>query len=505
MFPVFSARSGDVCCWGGTPLRALLLAVVLGGGAAQVVTTLAGSGVFGNADGTGTGASFRLPAGLAIDVNGNVLVADADSCAIRSVSPGGVVTTFVGSGTPGSADGTGVAAEFWGPSGVAIYNDGNIAVADSGNNRIRLVTPAGVVTTLAGRTMGLVDGTGTNARFNVPWGVVIVPSSSSVVVADMLNACIRLVTLGGVVTTLAGGGAPPFGGAGSFADGTGTAASFNYPKGVTVDASGNVIVADADNKRVRHVTPGGVVTTLAGSGAAAFADGTGTGASFEGPGGVAIDTSGNVLVTDGHRVRKVTPGGVTSTLAGSGANAFADGIGTAASFTSAFGIAIDISGNIYVSEWSGYRIRVISAASRSETPTMSVTPSVTPSHSGTPSTTTTPSNTGTPSVSPTLSGTPSVTPSVTSTVSGTPSVTPSSSATPSLTASTTFTPTGTPSVAPLSAALTSSPPPSAAIGGAIGGFIAACACALCVRWKIKRKKSALGVEPKPPEAEARAV
>ncbi|MEI6395913.1 MAG: cadherin-like beta sandwich domain-containing protein, partial [Verrucomicrobiota bacterium] len=240
--------------------------------------------------------------------------------------------------------------------GTAVDASGNVYVADYNNNRIRKVTRLGVVTTLAGFTGGYLDSTGTGAQFNNPAGVAV-DGSGNVYVADMSNHRIRKVTAGGVVTTLAGSGAAAFG------DGTGTGAKFSYPTGVAVDASGNVYVADMGNQRIRKVTAGGVVTTFAGA-SYGYLDGTGTEAQFAGPSGVAVDASGNVYVADksNQRIRKVTAGGVVTTLAGSGAATFGDGTGTGASFNGPFGVAVDTSGNVYVADAGNNRIRQVTAA-----------------------------------------------------------------------------------------------------------------------------------------------
>jgi sugar lactone lactonase YvrE len=271
-----------------------------------VVTTLAGMpGILGegSADGTGAAAQFFEPTGVAVDpTTGNVYVADLDNDTIRMITPGGVVTTLAGSpGQAGSADGTGAAAQFNGPSDVAVDAAGNVYVADTFNDTIRKITPAGVVTTLAGSPgqVGSTDGTGAAARFDKPIGVAV-DAAGNVYVADTYNDTIRMITPAGVVTTLVG--SP--GQAGS-ADGTGPAARFDFPSGVAVDAAGNVYVGDTYNYTIRMITPGGVVTTLAGAaGHAGSTDGTGAAAQFFEPTGVAVDAAGNVYVADSYAFRQ---------------------------------------------------------------------------------------------------------------------------------------------------------------------------------------------------------
>ncbi|HTW74975.1 MAG TPA: hypothetical protein VMD56_08680 [Steroidobacteraceae bacterium] len=258
--------------------------------------------------------------GFAVDSAGKVYVADYGHDEICEITPAGVVTTLAGSGVQGDADGTGSAASFSYPESVALDSAGNVYVADYGNNQIRKITPAGMVTTLAGSGVkGDTDGTGSAASFNGPEGVAV-DSAGNVYVADDGNNEIRKVTPAGLVTTLAGLGAQ------GDADGTGKAASFNGPEGVAVDSAGNVYVADYGNNEIRKITPAGVVTTLAGSGAQGDADGTGRAASFDGPEGVAVDSAGNVYVGDefNDRIREVSPAGVVTTLAGAGAQGDAD-------------------------------------------------------------------------------------------------------------------------------------------------------------------------------------
>ncbi|WP_394351410.1 YDG domain-containing protein, partial [Psychroflexus aurantiacus] len=294
-----------------------------------------------------------MPLGVAVDASGNVYVADNGNHRIRIITPAGVVSTLAGC-TRGFADGTDSSAQFTRPTGVAIDASGTVYVADYGNHRIRKITPAGEVSTLAGSTRGFADGTGSSAQFNRPTGVAI-DASGTVYVADQSNHRIRKITAAGEVSTLAGSGVA------GFADGTGSSAQFRDPFGVAVDASGNVYVGDRANLRIRKVTPAGVVSTLAGSGVSGFADGTGSSAQFRTPTGVAVDASGNVYVADAnnHRIRKVTPAGVVSTLAGSGVSGFADGTGSSAQFRFPYGVAVDASGTVYVADASNHRIRLI--------------------------------------------------------------------------------------------------------------------------------------------------
>ncbi len=281
-------------------------------------TTLAGQASIGSADGTGSAARFYYPAGVATDSSGNVYVADRSNSTIRKITPAGVVTTLAGlAGYQGSADGTGSAARFYYPFGVATDSSGNVYVADGGNDTIRKITPAGVVTTLAGLAgiTGSADGTGSAARFYNP-AAVATDSSGNVYVADTVNYTIRKITPAGVVTTLAG-----LAGSYGSADGTGSAARFYYPFGVATDSSGNVYVADTDNHTIREITPAGVVTTLAGlAGSYGSADGAGSAARFHYPYGGATDSSGNVYVADSgnNTIRKgfLTPPQLTILLSG---------------------------------------------------------------------------------------------------------------------------------------------------------------------------------------------
>jgi len=214
-----------------------------------------------------------------------------------------VVSTLAGRGTGGFANGAGTWARFNYPTGVAVDSAGNVYVGDEGNHRIRKITAAKVlvVSTIAGSaTAGFRDGTGTSARFHTPHGMAV-DSSGNVYVADDDNHRIRKITAAGVVSTLAGSGT------GGHRDGTGTAAQFNRPYGVALDTSGNVYVADSHNHRIRKITAAGEVSTIAGSGTGGHRDGTGTSAQFNNPRGVAVDTSGNLYVADmgAQRILKI--------------------------------------------------------------------------------------------------------------------------------------------------------------------------------------------------------
>ncbi len=343
---------------------------------AYTFTTFAGIARTGSADGVGTDAQFDSPFGVAEDSVGNVYVADSDNNTIRKVTPAGVVTTLAGvAGYDGTNDGAGSAARFSYPIGLAVDNMGNVYVADSYNNTIRMVTQDGVVTTLAGNAAyyGTNDGTGSAAEFDYPKGVAV-DIAGNVYVADSYNGTIRKLTPTGtnwVVTTLAGfpqfkpNGAP----AGGTNDGIGSAARFNFPQGVAVDSSGNVYVGDSDNNTIRKVTPEGVVTTIAGSpGRAGNADGTGTKARFSLPFGLAIDSANNIYVADAdnNTIRIVSPSGtnwVVTTLAGAaGIAGHTDGTGSNARFSFPTGVAVDIAGTICVADTDNSTVRTITSA-----------------------------------------------------------------------------------------------------------------------------------------------
>jgi sugar lactone lactonase YvrE len=416
---------------GGLLLASFAPATAWPSGPIYVFSHLAGPlGGNGNVDGTGQAARFFHPYGVAVDGAGNIYVADTQNFAIRRITPSGVVTTlaptllssgyfWLGTGPTGvavdkvgniyvasdsdstirkissdgvvailagdpvsygSADGTGAAAQFYQPHAIAVDSTGTAFVADSGNNTIRKITPAGDVTTLAGTpgVYGSADGTGAAAQFNFPTGLAL-DSAGNIYVADFGNYAIRKVTSNGVVTTLAGTA-----GVYGSSNGTGTAALFKWPAGVAVDNGGNIYVADEADDTIRKITPGGVVTTLAGiSGVNGWRDGAGTTAQFSGPTGVAVNSDGTVYAADNNNstIREISPAGVVTTLAGMAAIVGTkDGSSTTAQFSNPTGVTVDSGHNVYVADQLNATIRKIAAAG--QVTTLAGTPGVAGSTDG---------------------------------------------------------------------------------------------------------------------------
>ena len=300
------------------------------------------------------------PAGIAVDASGNVYVAGGNT--IYRFTPAGAMSVFAGGGSAGYADGQGASALFDAPQGMAFDANGNLLVADSGNNVIRKITPGGTVSTVAGSSVeGSADGTGTAASFSEPVDVAV-DASGNIFVADGGNSAIRKISPAGAVTTLAGGQKP---------------STFTWPTGVAVDPSGNVIVMDFGAHKVLKVTQAGAVTTVAGTGSAGSADGAGSVATFGstgpydplhaaiqyGPAGIVVDKLGYMFVVDrgNNEIRMITPAGVVSTLAGQPGQTWgtANGPGSAALFDTPAHIAMDANANLYVTEDGNSDVRML--------------------------------------------------------------------------------------------------------------------------------------------------
>ncbi|MGD0089785.1 MAG: putative Ig domain-containing protein, partial [Planctomycetota bacterium] len=343
--------------------------------ASLTVSTFAGPpympGAIDATPGNESDARFRSPNGVAVDSSGNVYVADTANYTIRMISSLGVTTLAGLAGSPGRADGTGSTARFGspvvgGPCGVAVDGSGNVYVADTGNHTIRKITPAGVVSTLAGLAgqLGHADGPALQARFDQPQGVAV-DTSGNVYVADTYNYTIRKISPAGNVTTLAGQW-----GQSGHVGGVGIAAKFSLPRGVVVDASGNVYVSDVasggvQGSTIRMITPAGLVSTLAGAYGQTdgFADGQGSAARFSYPGGLAVDGSGNVYVADtgNGAIRRVTPLGVVDTLGGPVLGPYnnLDDPALSVKFIGPQSVAVDSAGNVYVADTGNHTIKQI--------------------------------------------------------------------------------------------------------------------------------------------------
>jgi outer membrane protein assembly factor BamB len=328
-----------------------------------------------NAAGSTTSAALVLtvnaviipqPAGIGVDGSGNLYVTDPSTNVLHRVTAAGVVSTLAGaSGSAGSTDGTGSAARFNQPRSLSTNSDGTSHIADTGNATIRTATAAGVVTTLAGSagSRGNTDGTGSSATFNGPQAIAR-DTSGNLYVADTLNHTVRRVTPAGAVTTIAGSA-----GQSGSTDGSGTAARFNSPSGIAVDSSANVFIADTTNNTIRRIAANSTtVTTLAGlSGVTGSSDGEGSGALFNRPTGLAIDSAGNVYVADtgNSAIRRVTPAGSVSTFAGLPSIAgMQDGTAFGAYFNQPQAIAFDSAGNLWVADTGNSALRRISTSGR---------------------------------------------------------------------------------------------------------------------------------------------
>jgi uncharacterized protein (TIGR03437 family) len=332
-----------------------------------IITTVAGDGDYhyGGDGGPATSAQLNGPSSVAADGAGNLYIADAFNNRIRMVSPGGVITTVAGNGAPSySGDGgPATSAELAGPGGVAVDSAGDIFIADGANNRIRMVTPGGIITTVAGNGARGYSGDGGPATSALLWGPtgIVLDHKGNVFIADSGNNRIRMVSPGGVVTTVAGNGTHGYSGDG----GPATNASLNLPWSVAVDNAGNLFIADSGNNRVRQVAPGGTITTVAGNGMAGYSGdgGPATNAKLQYPYGVTVDSAGKLFIADSgnDRIRMVSPGGTITTVVGNGTYGYSGdgGPATSASLGSPQGVALDPAGDLLIADSLNYRIREV--------------------------------------------------------------------------------------------------------------------------------------------------
>ena len=321
------------------------------------VSTLAGSGAIGSDNGPGNVASFNGQWGCAMGSNGNLFVADTYNQKIREVAFDGTVSTVAGTGSQGNQDGASGVATFNFPYGIAVDKNDNIYVSEIGSDNIRKIAPDGTVSTFAGSPTGRTgssDGSDTSATFQDPLGLAV-DANGNIYVADAANNKIRKITAAGVVTTVAGTGTA---GAGN---GAALSATFNTPLSIAIDPANNLYITERDNYDVRKIATDGTVTTVAGTGQAGSADGAGTSAGFNYPVGIVADFSGNLYVTDNGygTIRIITPSGFVATLAGNGNQTSIDGIGYQASFKNPLGMAMDSGGNLYVMDNSSNKVRKV--------------------------------------------------------------------------------------------------------------------------------------------------
>ncbi|MDQ3050876.1 MAG: gliding motility-associated C-terminal domain-containing protein [Bacteroidota bacterium] len=318
-------------------LTVLLFTLIFTYSQAQTVSNVAGMpGVVGFANGQAAASSFNNPHGVACDWQGNIYVANRFGHTIRKITPTGIVSVFAGSGSVGSADGQGIAASFNEPWAVACDTTGNVYVADTKNYKIRKINPSGVVTTVAGTgVFGVTNGAATIAQFGFPTGLAVNNDGSVIYVADRMTHTIRKIEAG-VVSTIAGVVYSP-----GDVDGTGAAAKFDHPYSLALDPSGNVLVADEYNNKIKRVTPLGVVTTIAGNGSMGNSNGAALSASFNAPWGICSKSNGDIFIGDANNftVRKLSGGVVTVYAGQDGSPGMANGPALQSSFNGVSALA----------------------------------------------------------------------------------------------------------------------------------------------------------------------
>ena len=333
-----------------------------------LIQTIAGTGdyKFGGDGGRATEASLGIPQGVAVDAGGNVYIADMGNSRVRRVTPGGVITTIAGTGNfaYGGDGGAAVLAAIGEVRSVVVDAAGSVILSDSRNHRIRKISPSGIITTIVGTGIAGFFGDGgeaTKAQVNAPQGLSL-DSSGNLYFADYFNNRIRAVSTAGIIRTIAGSRLYSFTGDG----GPATQALLAHPSGTATDASGNVLVADTENLRVRAISPSGQINTIAGNGRFRYSgdDGPAASASLFRPSGLGTDRAGNILISDypAMRIRMITADGIMRGIAGAGYFGFSgdDGPATLAALSGPLGITADSNGNIFFADAGSGRIRRVS-------------------------------------------------------------------------------------------------------------------------------------------------
>ncbi len=330
----------------------------------QHVYTYAGNGIDSLVNGSGKNASFGKCFGIGSDEAGNLYIPDTYNNVIRKIDPKGNVSTFAGSGKMGSQDGEAKEAQFSEPAGAYADNNGNVYIADWGGNKIRKIDSKGMVSTIAGLdSCGYVNGNKEVAMFCAPRSCCV-DQEGNIYVGDCWNHSIRKITATGMVSNLAGGGQPyTYFNTGDWEDGTGTEALFDAPCGVSIDKFGNVYTADANNNKIRKITPEGVVTTIAGSinaegKTSGLKDGAVDSAMLWVPTELVVDDEGYIFIGDSynHCVRMLTPDGFLYTIAGNGEKGYQDGKNSICD--SPRGVTL-IGKDVYFFDYNNNRVRYI--------------------------------------------------------------------------------------------------------------------------------------------------
>jgi uncharacterized protein (TIGR03437 family) len=339
--------------------------------------TASTSGFTGDGGQAGS-AELASPTAVWVDANHNVYIVDKDNDRIRMVASSGTITTVAGSSTAEVYAGDGgkaTSASLYEPNGIAFDGAGNMYIADTGNNVVRKVNTSGIITTVAGNNISAFAGDGgpaIDANLSEPTSVAF-DAAGNMYIADSNNDCIRIVTPDQNINTFAGMCSYPlFQGDG----GPATQAKLNKPYSVAVDAHGNVYISDTENERIRVVTPNGIINTVAGTGTAGFKDGPALQAEFSSPYGIALDASGSVYIVDrsNSRIRKLLPSGNVVTIAGNGTPAYSgnDVPATSAEMYFPQGVFADNStGNVYIADSTNYVVRELTISNASSLPSVS--------------------------------------------------------------------------------------------------------------------------------------